>query len=155
MTTVAALLIALACPAPADEADAEAVARRLLATGSDRFDARDAEALAATYTDDAEVVLYSRTEDSGLKADARRGRPAILSLYREIFANPGPIRSTNTVEFARFAGPDVLIILGRFAPKADGGSLPFVQVRTRDEAGTEWRIRSLQLFLVKSPPGPG
>lgn len=142
--TLSFVLLAWAT-APAQ--DATATATRLLEAGSATFDTKDAAAMAATYTDDAHITLYS-TNDSSLKTQHYRGNEQIQKLYTDLFKDSGPITSRNVVEYARFVGPDVLLIGGTFEPDL-GGSLilQFVQVRIQEEGGV-WRIQNLQLFPI-------
>jgi hypothetical protein len=129
--------------------EAEQIASRFLKAGSDLFDAKNAAALAATYTEDGIVHVISRSEDNSYKDDQKRGRAEIEQFYRDLFKDAGPIDSKNTVEFARLIAPDLLVVHGRFRPNTGQAELPFVQMRVKQ--GPEWRLRELWLFL--SPGG--
>jgi hypothetical protein len=129
--------------------EAEQTARRVLKAGSDLFDAKNAPALAATYTDNGIVHVISKSEDQSYKDDMKRGRAEIEQFYRDLFKDAGPIDSENTVEFARLIAPDLLVVHGRFRPNTGQKELPFVQMRVKQ--GPEWLLRELWLFL--SPGG--
>lgn len=147
-------VLALLPPSPAraqtpSDTDAKALAQSILDKGSALFDARDASGLAATYTLDATVTIYSKEQGSTLySTQIKEGRGAIESLYRDTFNNQSArTTSKNTVEFARLVAPDLLIIQGYFNPDISKESRwPFVQVRTKQ--GEAWRMLSLQLFLT-------
>lgn len=127
--------------------DAKKLAQGILDKGAALFDKRDAEAMARTYTEDARVVLVSKDKDSPqYKIDIREGQTAIHDMYKDMYKNVNEAFSArNTVEFARRAAPDLLIIHGMFEPNAGQGSYPFVQVRKKE--GEKWLILSLQLFV--------
>jgi hypothetical protein len=61
------------------------------------------------------------------------------------FEDASTIHSQNTVEFARFVAPDVLIIHGRFRPNVGEQELPFIQLRVKQR--DEWLLSKLWLFL--------
>jgi hypothetical protein len=149
-------LIAAAALAPPENAqtslpsEAEQIAKSLLKAGSDLFDAKNASALAATYTDEGQVHLFSKPEDQPYKEDVKRGRADIEQFYRDLFRDSGAIDSENTVEMARLIAPDLLVIHGRFRPNTGQSEIPFVQMRVKQ--GPEWLIRELWLFLT---PGGG
>jgi hypothetical protein len=125
--------------------EAEQIARRVLKAGSDLFDARNAAALAATYTDDGTVHIISRAEDQSYKDDTKRGRAEIEQFYRDLFQGGEPIDSENTVEFARLIAPDLLVVHGRFRPNTGQKELPFVQMRIKQ--GPSWLLKELWIFL--------
>jgi hypothetical protein len=125
--------------------EAEQIARRVLKAGSDLFDAKNAQALAATYTDDGIIHIISKHEYGSYKDDTKRGRAEIEQFYRELFQDPGPIDSENTVEFARLIAPDLLVVHGRFRPNTGQKELPFVQMRIKQ--GPAWQLKELWLFL--------
>ncbi len=125
--------------------EAEQIANRLLKAGSDLFDAKNASALAATYTGDGQVHVFSRSEDQQYKEDVKRGRADIEQFYRDLFRDSGPIDSENTVEVARLIAPDLLVIHGRFRLNTGQSEFPFVQMRVKQ--GPEWLIKELWLFL--------
>jgi hypothetical protein len=129
--------------------EAEQIARRVLKAGSDLFDAKNAQALAATYTDDGIIHIISKSEDGSYKNDTKRGRAEIEQFYRELFQDAAPIDSENTLEFARLIAPDLLVVHGRFRPNTGQKELPFVQMRIKQ--GPAWQLKELWLFL--SPGG--
>ena len=129
--------------------DARSLAQDILTKGAALFDARDAAAMAATYAENAEVIAYSKDNETGaLKVDTGRGRADIQKFYADLFKGRSPsARCRNIVEDAHFAGPDLLVIRGTFIiDVADEHPLPFIQVRTRK--GDKWLILNLQLFGV-------
>ena len=130
-------------PSPPSEADQ--IARRVLKAGSDLFDAKNAPALAATYTEDGIIHIIARNEDGSYKDDTKHGRAEIERFYRELFQDSAPIDSENTVEFARLIAPDLLVVHGRFRPNTGQKELPFVQMRIKQ--GPEWQLKTLWLFL--------
>ncbi|WP_152049777.1 YybH family protein [Tautonia marina] len=142
--TLSVLLLAWTA-APAQ--DATATATQLLEAGAATFDTKDAAAMAATYTDDAVITLYSKT-DSSLETQHYQGKERIQKLYADLFKDSAQTTSRNVVEYARFVGPEMLLIGGTFEPDL-GGSLilQFVQVRVRQDGGV-WRIQNLQLFPI-------
>jgi hypothetical protein len=148
--TVPRLVAALALPPAENEQgsprpEAEKIANRLLTAGSELFDAKNASALAATYTDEGQVHVFSKPEDQPYKEDVKRGRAEIEQFYRDLFRDSGAIDSENTVEFARLIAPDLLVIHGRFRPNTGQSEIPFVQMRVKQ--GPEWLIKELWLFL--------
>ena len=149
-TNVPGLALAAALPPPekpqgSPPSEAEQIANRLLKAGSDLFDAKNAAALAATYAEDGQFHLFSKSEDQEFKEDVKRGRADIEQFYRDLFRDSGPIDSENTVEVARLIAPDLLVIHGRFRPNTGQSEIPFVQMRVKQ--GPEWLIRELWLFL--------
>jgi hypothetical protein len=129
-----------------DDARARTLARDLLDRGATLFDTRNAAAMAATYIDAAEIILIKRASDSSRVApETYRGRAAIEKAYADIFKDRLPEhRSRNTVEYARFLGPNLILIQGRFAMNREqGDTAQFVQVRVRE--GDQWKIVTLQL----------
>lgn len=146
--TILALML-LSAKAPSSDEEARSLAHEILTKGASQFDTRDPAAMAATYTEDAELTLVGKDRDSGTyKPSDTRGRTAIEQFYRDIFKDRAPgSTSRNTVEYAHFIASDVLIIHGSFTPDvAKGGAFPFVQVRAKQ--GDRWLIVNLQLFLV-------
>ena len=146
---ILSLAFCLPSPAPADEPDARTVAQDLLKKGSALFDAQDAMALSATYTDEARVEWIEKDKDTGkYKTSSKEGRTEIDSLYRDLFKDPSRKRtSRNTVEFAKFVAPDVLLIQGYFEPDVnEGGKYSFVQERVKE--GDKWLIRNLRLYIL-------
>jgi ketosteroid isomerase-like protein len=144
-------MILLAAPALAfgedEDAKAMAAAKETLDRGAELFDKRDAKAMAATFLEDAEILLIKHDSDSGrIVIDARRGRAEIEKAYDEIFKDRAPEhRCRNTVESARFLAPDLLLIRGKFSLNVDqDDSLQFVQVRARE--GDHWKVVTMQLL---------
>jgi hypothetical protein len=128
----------------AEKPAAERTAERILTTGSELFDAKKAKALAATFTVDGEIHLF----DMKAKREGDipiRGRADIEEFYVNMFEDASTIHSQNTVEFARFVAPDVLIIHGRFRPNVGEQDLPFIQLRVKQR--DEWLLSKLWLFL--------
>ena len=151
MTRFALLSAVLLLPiaARADDEDARRVAQEVLDKGASLFDARDAAALAATYTVDAEICVVGQDQGSrSYKTQVIRGRQAIENAYQTLFkGQQSQAKSKNHVEAAKLIRPDLLAIYGRFQPDASQeGNIPFIQVRTKD--GDKWLMMSLQLFIV-------
>lgn len=145
---VGLVLLAAAPVAQAEESDdAMKLAVKLLTEGAATFDTKDAKAMAAYYTDDAHVTLYSKDKNTGeAKIDVRHGRAEIEELYQGMFKNPGTIKSKNTVEYARMIDSTMLVIHGNFQPDAnDPLKVEFVQVRVKQ--GDKWLMHNLQLFV--------
>jgi ketosteroid isomerase-like protein len=146
---VFAMLIALPFSAKAQDETAKTLAQDILDKGSALFDRHDAAAMAATYTEDAQLFWLQKDDSTGeVKVTNKNGRAEIEDLYRDIFKDPGEkTTSKNTVEFARFAKPDVLIVEGVFQPNVDKqGKFPFVQVRVKQ--GNKWLMKTLQFFVM-------
>jgi len=126
------------------EPAAKQIAERILTTGSELFDAKQAKALAATYAVGGEIHLFDvkeqRESDTPIK-----GRADIEDFYLKMFEDAPTIHSQNTVEFARFVAPDILIIHGRFRPNVGEKELPFIQLRVKQR--DEWLLSKLWLFL--------
>ncbi len=137
-------------PAAPQKSEAETIAEKFLKAGSDLFDAKDAAALAATYTEDGEILLISK-KDGEIKEDVKSGRAEIEKLYRDIFHDKGAIDSENTVEFARLISPDLLVVHGRFRPNTGETEWPFVQMRVKK--GDRWLMSKLWLFLSPQREG--
>ncbi len=151
---ILALALLLPTAARAADTDAKQLAQDLLTKGAALFDTRDAAAMAATYMEDAEGSLITKDENTGTyKAQITRGRAAIEQGYQDVFKDrKAGTTSRNVVEYAHRVGTDLLIIHGTFTPDiSQEGSLPFVQVRTKQ--GEKWLILSLQLFLVSEQGG--
>jgi hypothetical protein len=146
VATLALSSLGTAGDAPAAE-EAKALASRLLDAGAATFDRRDAVGMAATYEEDARIILVkSRRDAEGVELDIRSGREAIRKGYEEVFSNRQPDhRCRNTIEHAERLNERTLLIRGRFALNRDqGDSVTFVQTRVR--TGAEWRIAVMQLF---------
>ena len=143
------LLLALPLAAKAQDDKAKEVAQDVLNKGSALFDTHDAAAMAATYTEDAQLFWLQKDDSTGeIKVTNKNGRAEIEDVYRDIFKDQKEkTTSKNTVEFARFAKPDVLIIEGVFQPNVDKeGKFPFVQVRVKQ--GDKWLMKTLQFFVM-------
>ena len=136
--------------APSKAEDAKQVAVKVTTAGAAMFDARDAKGLALSYAEDGRLEVISKEKDSGeLKTETKVGRNEIEAYYRELFKSDDVIHARNTVESARLLDAELLTITGIFEPNTESGTplkLPFIQVRVR--RGGEWRIVSLQLFIV-------
>ena len=137
-----------------DSTKAKDLAQEILDRGAALFDKRDATAMAATYLEDAEIILIKRNSESDrIQLETTRGRSAIEQAYAKIFKDRLPEhRSRNTVELARFLSPNLLLIHGRFAMNRDqGDSVQFVQVRVHED--NLWKVATLQLAeLPKTNP---
>lgn len=150
------LSLALLFPAAATAADSDArqLAQDILTRGAALFDTRDAAAMAATFTEDAECSLYLRDKETGkYKVQVNRGRSAIEQSYQNIFKTRKPgTMSRNVVEFAHFVGSDLLIIHGTFTLDINQGvAFPFVQVRAKQ--GDKWLVHNLQVFVISEQGG--
>jgi hypothetical protein len=156
MATLSLLPSAQALAGPDDDARACTEAQALLDTGATLFDSRNAAALAATYIEDGSIVVVKRQHNASrgeVELQSFHGRAQIEKGYADIFKERSPeYRSRNTVDFARYLGPNLLLIQGRFAYNRDqGDAIQFVQVRARVDA--EWKIVSMQLApLAKDDP---
>jgi hypothetical protein len=151
------LMMAVPITVEAQDDAAKNLAQDVLNKGAALFDTRDAAAMAATYTEDAQILWYEKQDDtselkqddtSELKLTTKNGRAEIESLYKDLFKDATEkTTSKNTVEFARRAKVDVLIIQGVFQPNVDKpGKFPFVQVRVKQ--GDQWLMKTLQLFVM-------
>jgi hypothetical protein len=155
-TALFAFPSALAVAGPHDDARACTEAQALLDKGAALFDSRNAAAMAATYIEDGTIVAIKRQHNASrgeVELQSFRGRAEIEKGYADIFKERAPeYRSRNTVDFARYLGPNLLLIHGRFALNRDQGySIQFVQVRAR--VGADWKIVSMQLApLEKDDP---
>ena len=132
----------------ADEAKALAV--KLTEQGAATFDTFNAKAMADSYLDDAEIALTTR-EEGGFKVQTYKGKAEIEKGYADLFKNPETVKSKNTVEYAKFLAPDVLVIAGTFdlnTLKPDSPKVPFYQVRVK--RGDKWLMSNLRIFFV--PP---
>jgi hypothetical protein len=148
------LAVLLPTTAEADDTDAKNLAQDILTKGAALFDVRDAAAMAATYVEDAEVIIVIKDKDTGtFKTQVSRGRSAIENGYQNIFKDRKPgTKSRNLVEYAHFVGTDLMIVHGSFTlDVSQGVSLPFVQVRAK--RGEKWLIMSLQIFVVSEQTG--
>lgn len=121
-------------PSPEIAALAEAAADFVTA-----YNQKDAPALAALFTEDAELAdLRAR--------DLSSGRAAIQARYEEIFAAPDAPRIAVEVDSVRLVGPGLAIEDGtaHYTPPGDEApprSIPYCAVLQKDPAG-QWRIAS-------------
>ena len=144
-----ALLFVVPFSLRAQDKDAKTVAQDVLDKGSALFDMRDAVAMAATYTEDAELLWIDKDSTTGeIKVSAKKDRSEIESLYRDLFKDAKEkTTSKNTVEYARFVGADLMVIHGVFQPDVDKqAKFPFVQMRLKQ--GEKWVIKNLQLYVI-------
>jgi hypothetical protein len=144
-----ALLFVVPFSLRAQDKDAKTVAQEVLDKGSALFDTRDAVAMAATYTEDAELLWIDKDSTTGeIKVSVKKDRSEIESLYRDLFKDAKEkTTSKNTVEYARFVGADLMVIHGVFQPNVDKqGKFPFVQMRLKQ--GEKWVIKNLQLYVI-------
>jgi ketosteroid isomerase-like protein len=144
---ISCVLVAAAPVARADDQDAKKIAEEVLTKGASLFDARDAKALAATYTEDAVFTLFAKDGDN-IKTEERKGTVEIEEFYKKLFdGQTSATTSKNHVETARLVGADVLIIQGHFQTDTSRDeSFPFVQVRIK--RGDKWLMKTLQLFAL-------
>lgn len=109
-----------------DEAAVRAVIQRVV----DAMNRRDAEAVSALYTPDAD-----RTDATA--GTYAKGRIEIAAMYRKVFERMPP-GSTTQVEYrVRFIRPDVALVDGT-AHVSTGQSAPFTIVMTNDDG--QWRL---------------
>jgi uncharacterized protein (TIGR02246 family) len=140
---VVALLVALSaliapCHATAQDRSGDVAAvRAVVASYVDARERRDATALAALFTDDADQLVST--------GEWRRGRDAVVGGGLASSARTSGAR-TIEVETVRFASPDVAIADGRYEIAAAAGAparhmwTTFVMAR---RAGT-WRISAIR-----------
>ena len=149
------LVIALTTPAFVRAADpkndeAKAIAVKVTTAGASLFDAKDAAALAATFTEEAKLDVTIKDKDADTyKTETKQGRTQIEAYYREVFKSDATYHAKNTVEYAREIGPNLILFAGTFEPDsqaADPLKLAFVQVRIKN--GEAWRVVSMQVFVV-------
>ena len=144
-----ALTLGLSLAARAEDQDAKTLAQGILDKGAALFDKRDAAAMAATYTEDAQLEWIEKDSAAGgIKIDVKKGREEIEAVYRDLFKDAKEATtSKNTVEFAKFIGSELMVIEGDFQPNAaNEARFHFVQLRLKQ--GDKWLIRSLQLFVI-------
>ena len=145
-----ALLVVLPVTLLAQDKDAKTVAQDVLDKGSALFDTRDAAAMAATYTEDAQLLWIDKDNSTGeIKVTVKKDRSEIESLYRDLFKDATEkTTSKNMVEFARFVAPDLMVIQGVFQPDIDKpAKFPFVQMRVKQ--GDNWLIKNLQFYVFE------
>jgi ketosteroid isomerase-like protein len=133
----------------AQEKDAMSLAQEILDKGSALFDTRDAAAIAATYTEDAQLLWVDKDSSTGEIKVSVKDRAEIESLYRDLFKDAKEkTTSKNTVEFARFVAPDLMVIQGVFQPDVSKpAKFPFVQMRVKQ--GDKWLMKILQLYVIE------
>jgi len=144
-----ALLFAGPFSATAQEKDAKTLAQEILDKGAALFDTHDATAMAATYTEDAQIEWIAKDDSTGeIKFDVKKGRAEIESLYHNLFKDAKEkTTAKNTVDFARLIAPDLMVIHGVFQPNvANKGKFPFVQLRVKQ--GDKWVMKNLQFFVI-------
>ncbi len=144
-----ALVLCLPLAARARDDDAKNVAQGILDKGATLFDKRDAAAMAATYTEDAQLEWIEKDSAAGgIKIDVKKGREEIEAVYRDLFKDAKEATtSKNIVDYARFVSSELLVIEGDFQPNvANDGKFHFVQMRVKQ--GDKWQMRSLQLFAI-------
>ena len=135
--------------ARADDTDAKTVAQDVLDKGAVLFDKRDAAAMAATYTEDAQLEWVEKDSvDGAIKIETRKGREEIEMLYRDFFKDQkDATTSKNTVEFARFISADLIVVHGFFQPNVtNDAKFQFVQMRLKKD--DKWMLKSLTLFVI-------
>jgi hypothetical protein len=144
-----ALTLCLSQSARADDTDAKTVAQDVLDKGAALFDKRDAAAMAATYTEDAQLEWVEKDSAAGgIKIETRKGREEIEALYRDFFKDQKEATtSKNTVEFARFISPELMVVHGAFQPNVtNDAKFQFVQLRYKKD--DKWMLKSPTLFVI-------
>ena len=146
----AAFTLGLSLSAHADDTDAKTVAQDVLADkGAALRNKRDATAMAATYTEDSQLEWVEKDSAAGgIMIDTKKGRDEIETVYRDLFKDQKEATtSKNTVEFARFVSPDVMVIHGVFQPNvANESKFQFVQCALKKD--DKWMMKSLTLFVI-------
>ncbi|HEU5115289.1 MAG TPA: hypothetical protein VFT74_01290 [Isosphaeraceae bacterium] len=129
--------------------DATELAETLTKQGAVDFSARDARALAESYTDDGTVAVVVHDQSTGgAKEIEKQGRREIQELYEEMFRDGLTIDAHNEVDYARKIGSDFLMIAGTFEIKRgllEVTRMPFVQVRIKQ--GDRWLIQSMRVVF--------
>jgi hypothetical protein len=130
---------------------ARQLAEQLTRTGAATFDTRNAQAMAAFYTAEAEVSQMLKTE-GGYEIKSYSGRAEIESLYRDLFKGDPVMKSKNVVDHARLLQDDLLTISGTFEITKEGQTsrFPFFQVRVK--RGERWLISRLHIFILPDNP---
>jgi hypothetical protein len=149
MILAVTLTLGLSLIARADDTDAKTVAQDVLDKGAALFDKRDAAAMAATYTEDAQLEWVDKDSATGeIKIDTKKGREEIEAVYHDFFKDQKEATtSKNTVEFARFISPELMVIEGFFQWNvANDAKFHFVQLRQKKD--DKWMMRSLTLFVI-------
>src|SRR4051812_20451841 len=147
--TVLAVVLFAPLAALADDADAKKLAQEILTKGAALFDARESVVMADTYTENARVDWIEKDKDTGkYKSSVKEGRAEIERMYNDLFKDAKEkTTSRNTVDYARFVSPDLLVIQGQFEPDtAKDGKYSFVQGRVKQ--GDRWLIQNLRLYVV-------
>ena len=154
-TMILSLAVGLTAPLfvraaePKDE-EAKAIAVKVTTAGATLFDAKDAAALAATFTEEARLeATYKGKDDNSSKTEVKQGRTQIEAYYRELFKGDATFHAKNTVEYAREISPNLILFAGTFVPDSQSTEplkIHFVQVRSKQ--GEEWRVVSMQVFLA-------
>jgi hypothetical protein len=146
---LAALLLAAspvrADDSPASRHEAMQLARKLTTLGAATYDSHDAAAMAAFYTEHARIKMVTRGPE-GYKVTRTSGRAEIEKLYAGLFKNDRPTHARNTVEYARFLAPDLLMITGTFEPDLGALKVPFVQMRVHHKG--HWLMNDLTIFVL-------
>jgi ketosteroid isomerase-like protein len=145
-----ALLFVIPVTVMSQEKDAKSVAQEVLDKGSALFDTRDAAAMAATYTEDAQLLWIEKDNSTGeIKVSVKKDRGEIESLYRDLFKDATEkTTSKNTVEFAKFVAPDLMVVQGVFQPNIEKpAKFPFVQMRVKQ--GDKWLMKNLQFYVIE------
>jgi len=132
----------------APDSEAGKIAEAFLKSGSKLFDAKDAAGLAATYTEDGQILLVSK-KDGQIQNEMREGRASIEELYRSVFEAVTDPDSANTIEHSRLISPELLVVHGHFRAKPGMTEFPFVQLRVKQ--GDRWLLSKLWLFLNPEP----
>jgi hypothetical protein len=133
----------------ADDPDPKSLAQSILDKGAALFDTQDAAAMAATYTEDAQILWFDKDSSTGeLKLSIKKDRTEIEQFYHDVFKDAKEKTiSKNTVEYAKLLAPDLMVIHGFFQPNiSNNGKYPFVQVRVK--SGDKWLMKTLQFFVV-------
>lgn len=144
-----AVTLTLSLAARGEDQDAKSLAQTILDKGAALFDKRDAAAMAATYTDDAQLEWIEKDSTAGgIKIDVKKGREEIEAIYHDLFKDAKEATtSKNTVEYARLISSDLILIEGDFQPNvSNDAKFHFVQMRLKKD--DKWLIRSLQLFVI-------
>lgn len=149
LLTLACLFMATS-PARADDSpasprEAMQLAKTLTTVGAATYDSHDAAAMAALYTADARIKMVGKGEE-GYKVTLYNGRTEIEKLYAGLFKNDRPTHARNTVEYARFVAPDLLLITGTFEPDLGPIKVPFVQTRVHHKG--QWLMNNLTIFVL-------
>lgn len=144
-----ALMLLVPLSVRADDKDARSVAQGVLDKGSALFDTHDAAAMAATYTEDAQLLWIDKDGSTGeIRLSVKKDRSEIESLYRDLFKDAKEnTTSKNTVEFARFVTPGLMVIHGVFQPNIDKPD-KFTFVQTRVKVGDTWLMKVLELYVI-------